>query len=161
VPIKKQTSDRLGSRAGTQTVNAAAITKLVPARGKSVGRPPKLQPPDMPEMPMEEAEQKLFDYFIDAYNEQYPDLTPTDHLTLFLAGIEFIKYIRVAREELETGKVITMSRQHPGVNLRGLLDQLSVTRKARTAGKKPDDPEAAELENFLMGLSAKPKRGPS
>lgn len=104
-------------------------------------------------MPFAPVEQELFDFFMDAYREQYPDLTPTDNLMLYLAGIEWIKYLRVAREELETGKVITMSRQHPGVQMRALLDQLSVTRRARQArGKPEEDPEAQELRDFFLGL---------
>lgn len=102
-------------------------------------------------MPMTEVEQNLFDFFLAAYKDQYPDLTPTDQLTLHLAALEYIKYLRVVREELETHKVISMARQHPGVNMRALLDQLSVTRKARTArGQKPEDEEARELREFFM-----------
>lgn len=105
---------------------------------------------------MTDVEQSLFDYFIEAYKQQYPDMVPTDHLLLHLAGLEYIKYLRVVAEELETGKVISMARQHPGVNMRALLDQLSVTRKARTSrGTKEEEPEAAELRDFFMGLSKK------
>lgn len=107
-------------------------------------------------MPLTEPEQALFDFFLEAHRQQYPDLTPTDNLLLWLAGIEFIKYLRVVAEELETGKVISMARQHPGVQMRALLDQLSVTRKARTAGKQAENPEEKELRDFFLGLSAKP-----
>lgn len=102
-------------------------------------------------MPMTDTEQALFDYFMFAYKDQYPDMVPTDYLLLHLAGLEYIKYLRVVAEELETGKVISMARQHPGVNMRALLDQLSVTRKARTArGKTEEDPAATELRDFFM-----------
>jgi hypothetical protein len=154
--IKRQPAEDIGNQANNQSVQAKPLTDVAPTRFKGVGRPAKLVMPPMPLMPMSSVEQDIFNYFIDAYNEQFPDLTPVDQLTLFLAGIEFVKYLRVAREELETGKVITMSRQHPGVNMRALLDQLSVTRKARTAHTKPDeDPEAKELREFFMGMSTK------
>jgi hypothetical protein len=140
-----------------QTFKVKPLTKTEPPKERGAGRPPKLVMPDMPLLPMTEPEQALFDYFLEAYKQQYPDLTPTDLLMLWLAGIEFIKYIRVVAEELETGKVISMARQHPGVQMRALLDQLSVTRKARTAGKQQEDPEAAELREFFMGMSKPPK----
>jgi hypothetical protein len=118
---------------------------------RSAGRPAKVPMPDLPAMPMTPVEQGLFDYFMFAYKDQYPDLTPTDLLLLHLAGLEYIKYLRVVAEELETGKVISMARQHPGVNMRALLDQLSVTRKARTTrGQKEEDPASEELRNFFM-----------
>lgn len=117
-----------------------------------VGRPSKLVMPDMPTMPMTAGEQAMFDFWIAAFREQYPDLVPTDQLLLYLAGLEFIKYLRVIAEELETGKVISMARQHPGVNMRALLDQLSVTRKARTAGKQTDDETAKETRAKLDQL---------
>lgn len=119
---------------------------------KKVGRPPKLVMPDLPQMPMTDGEQAMFDFWIAAFKEQYPDLVPTDHLLLYLAGLEFIKYLRVIAEELETGKVISMARQHPGVNMRALLDQLSVTRKARTTGKPSEDETTKETREKLDRL---------
>src|SRR5258708_5347955 len=102
---KRQPPEGLGPQADNQSVQARSLVETVPNKSRSVGRPAKLEMPDLPKLTMSEAEQKIFDYFLWAYQEQYPDLTPTDHLTLFLAAIEFIKYIRVAAEELETGKV--------------------------------------------------------
>jgi hypothetical protein len=127
------------------------LTETEKPRLRSVGRPAKLVAPPMPKMPMEPAEQDLFDFFMDAFKDQYPDLTPTDLLLLYLAGIEFIKYMRVAAEELATGKVISMARQHPGTQMRSLLDSLSVTRKARLAKGKAEDEDGNELRDFFMG----------
>lgn len=121
-------------------------------RDRKVGRPPKLEMPDLPDMPMTPSEKAMFDFWIAAFREQYPDLVPTDHLLLYLAGLEFIKYLRVIAEELETGKVISMARQHPGVNMRALLDQLSVTRKARTTGQKQDDDTTKQAQEQLAKL---------
>ena len=110
-------------------------------------------------MPMTDVEQDLFDYFMASYKEQYPDMVPTDHLLLHLAALEYIKYLRVVAEELKTGRVISMARQHPGVNMRALLDQLSVTRKARTMRNKPDeDPDSKDLRDFFMSLSKPTKQ---
>lgn len=135
----------------SQSLHVHPLTQTEPIKKTGAGRPAKLVMPPMPLMPMTEVEQGLFDFFQAAYKEQFPDLTPTDLLMLYLAGLEFVKYMRVVAEELETGKVISMARQHPGVNMRALLDQLSVTRKARVAkGKPEEDEDAIELRNFFM-----------
>lgn len=136
----------------TSSMNVRPLTTTEVVKGP--GRPPKLKAPTMPDMPMMPSEQILFKYFIDAYREQYPDMVPTDHLILFLAGLEYIKYLRVIQEELDTGKVISMARQHPGVNMRALLDQLSVTRKARNTGtKSPDDEANINARNLFRQMS--------
>ncbi len=115
--------------------------------------------PPLPEMTMTDLERDLFDYFLAAYKDQYPDLVPTDYILLHLMALEYIKWLRIIAEELDTGRVISQARQHPAVNFRGLADQLSVTRKARTAGRKADeDPETADLKRFLMGLSERPSK---
>jgi hypothetical protein len=151
----RQTHDNAIERSPTFT--ARPLTTTMPTRSRSAGRPPKLEMPELPALRMSEIEQGLFDYFIAAYTQEYPDLIPSDHLILFLAAIEFIKYIRMAAEELESGKLVTMSRQHPGTQLRGLMDQLSVTRKARVAGKRDTtNAEEREMREFFMGMSKKP-----
>ena len=138
-------------RKSEQSINVRPLS-IVKSTPSKVGRPPKLEPPDMPEMPMTEGERALFDFWIAAFKQQYPDLVPTDHLLLFLAGLEFIKYLRIIAMELEEHTVISMARQHPGVNMRALLDQLSVTRKARNQGKTSDDDEAKRAREELGKL---------
>lgn len=153
--IKKERADNETS----QSLIVRALTEAEAPRNKTVGRPARLEMPALPRMPMEEVERDLFDYFMASYKEQYPDMVPTDHLILHLAALEYIKYLRVVAEELETGRVISMARQHPGVNMRALLDQLSVTRKARTLRSKPDeDPNAAELRDFFLEMSKQEQR---
>jgi hypothetical protein len=110
------------------------------------GRPPKPRMPALPKFEISDYEQEWFDFFQAVYQAEYPDLIESDRLLLFLAGIEFIKYLRVAGAELASGEVISQARQHPGTMMNALLDRLSVTRKARE--KKPreeDDPNAALL----------------
>lgn len=133
-------------------IDATPIVRLeTPRQVHTGGRPKKLPP--MPYMPgMSDQEREMFDGFINEYLEQYPDLTPTDYRILHLAAVEYIKYARVAAKELETGVVIAMSRQHPAVNMRALLDQLSVTRKARTAKGKPEDETEEELKNYFLSI---------
>src|SRR6266851_2894656 len=97
------------------TINAKPLTITEPSRYKGAGRPAKLVMPPMPYMPLTEAEQALYDFFVAAYHEEYPDLIATDHILLQLAGYEYIKFLRILAEELETGVVISQARQHPGV----------------------------------------------
>ena len=138
----------------TAKLTAKPLTTLQPTTPKSAGRPAKLEMPPLPEMPMTDVEKPLFDFFIAAYRAEYPDLNATDNILLHLAALEYIKWLRIIAEELETGTVISMARQHPGVNMRALLDQLSVTRKARTAGKKEaDSDDEKELKDFFMSMS--------
>jgi len=149
----KQLSDT-PAQTHTQFTDIKPLTSTMPARRTQAGRPKKLVMPDLPEMKMTDIEQNLFEFFMAAYEQEYPDLTPTDHLILHLAGLKYIQYLRTIAGELETGKLITMARQHPGVELRGLLDQLSVTRKARTAKSRPTtSEEETELKEFFMGMS--------
>lgn len=155
MPARKTNANDTANNETSQAILTSPLTQTQPTTRK-VGRPAKLVMPDLPLMPMTSVEQSLFDYFMAAYQEQYPDLIPTDLLILHLAGLEYIKYLRVISEELETGKVLSMARQHPGVNMRALLDQLSVTRKARTSKVKPDEDESAkELRDYFMNLSVK------
>lgn len=135
-----------------KSINVKPLTTSEPVKAGR-GRPRNLIAPPMPDMPMSTGESSLFHYFVEAYKEQYPDMVPTDHLILYLAGLEFIKYLRVVQEELETNKVISMARQHPGVNMRALLDQLSVTRKARNSGRATEDPAIAEARQAFLGMS--------
>lgn len=121
---------------------------------KRNGRPRKPVRPPLPAFPMTELEQQWYDYFIACYTEEYKDLTNSDHTILMMAGVEFIKYLRIQAWELENNQTISMARQHPGVQMRALLDQLSVTRKARKADKNPADDALKEAREMLLGLSA-------
>lgn len=119
---------------------------------KTGGRPKKLAA--MPTMPgLTDAEDVLFNDFIQEYLDLFPDLLATDYRILFLAATAYIKFLRVTANELASGTVLAMSRQHPGVEMRALLDQLSVTRRARSR-TKAEEPESAEVRDFLLSLSS-------
>jgi aryl carrier-like protein len=120
---------------------------------KRNGRPRKRKMPPLPQEildGMSELEQEHYTYFIESYQAQYPDLTDADQIALVQAGLEYINTLRVQAKQLKTGEVISMARQHPGVQLRAWLDLLSVTRKQR---KPNDKQEEAELKNWFTGLS--------
>ncbi len=103
----------------TQTLQARPLTVAQQPKPRPVGRPEKLVMPPLPEMRMTDLERDLFDYFLASYQQQYPDLVPTDFILLHLAALEYIKWLRIIAEELETGRVISQARQHPAVNMRG------------------------------------------
>lgn len=133
-------------------IQTSPITTLESRRSVKTGGRPKLLAA-MPKMPgMTEAEELLFDQFIEEYLDLFPDLLSTDYRILFLAATAYIKFLRVTANELASGTVLAMSRQHPGVEMRALLDQLSVTRRARSR-TKAEEPESAEVRDFLMQLS--------
>lgn len=99
--------------------------------------------PTLPRFELSAYEQEWFDYFFDIHRAEYPDLTEGDKLLLLLADIEFIKYLRVAGEELASGEVISQARQHPGTMMNAILDRLAATRKARQKQPREDaDPNA-------------------
>lgn len=121
------------------------------AVGRKPGRPRKSEMPPMPALQVTPLEKQMYDYFISAYLEEYPDLTPSDKILLQLAAIEYIKYHRVAAQELESGQVISMARQHPYTQMRGLLDSMAVTRKQRKRDGS-DDTTASETQAKLREL---------
>lgn len=135
-------------------VDAKPITQLEQPRSVATGgRPKKLKPMPILEG-LSDAEKVLFDNFIQAYLDEYPDITPTDYGMLWLVAVEYIKYLRILSVELSTGQVMSMARQHPGTNMRALQDQLSFTRKARMHGKPQDGGEEAEkLREILYSVS--------
>lgn len=101
--------------------------------------------PRLPRFEISDYEREWFDYFQAVYRAEYPDLNESDRLLLFLAGIEFLKYLRVAGEELASGEVISQARQHPGNQMNALLDRLSVTRRNREKRPKEEEDPNADL----------------
>lgn len=137
-----------------QTLVVQKLTEAAPAK---VGRKRKLKMPPLPQAildGMTPLEREHFEFLIAAYNDEYGDsLTPADQISLQQAAIEYINLLRVQADQLSTGKIISMARQHPGVQLRQWLDSLSVTRKQRAASR-PEDKQTAALTEELLKLSA-------
>jgi len=116
----------------------------------STGRPRKAVLPDVPQFDgMSDNERAWFDWFRQSMNETHADLTDIDRMLVMFAGLELINYMRVMQSQLETGQVISMARQHPGVQFRALLDLLSVTRKQRGKESKVDPQIQKALDAFL------------
>jgi len=140
-----------------QPADKLTVTALMPLdESPRTGRPPKPKMPRMPNLHMDDYERSWFDYHFGAYIEEYPDLTETDRITLLMASAEFVKYLRMLQGEMATKELVSMARQHPLTQYRALMEQLSVTRKARQAAGKDRDPDLEEQRKWLLDLS---KRG--
>lgn len=141
------------------TGDAIKVTPLraLPPETKRSGRPKKLRMPPMPQEIMDamsELEQEHFTFFIESIKEEYPDLTMSDMIYLQQAGLEYINTLRLQVEQLRSGQLVTMSRQHPSVQFRAWIDLLSVSRKQRPQAKTQDDAEREEWRRKLGGLSS-------
>ncbi len=102
---------------------------------------------------MSQLEKDLFDYFIETFREKYAIEEGPDLISLYLAGFDYIQTLRVQAEQMRSGQIISMARQHPAVQLRAWLDQMDVTRKANK-GKNGDKSEADKMrEDFMKKFS--------
>jgi len=112
----------------------------------------------MPVLPLNNEERILFDGFMNDFLEAYPDLNSSDYRLLWLAGVKYLQFLRLLKVELESGHLLSISRQHPAIEMRSLLDQLSVTRRARSRTQKEEDPDAEELRSVLLSLGQRVRR---
>ena len=121
------------------------------------GRKQKRKVPSLPQEildGMTELEQEWFHFFVDGLKDENPDLTDTDQILVLFAGIEMINMLRLDQKQLSSGELISMARQHPGVQFRSLIDLLSVSRKARKNGKsQATQDESDELAKKLIGMA--------
>lgn len=138
-----------------ETPKTLRVTPLQTAYRPPAGRPTKLKMPPLPQAIMDgmtDLEKQHFDYFVRSFRQEYPSLSAADLLCLQQAALEYINLLRVQAQQLSTGQVISMARQHPGVQLRQWLDMLSVTRKQRRAPSDGSEVEK-DLRDSLMRLS--------
>jgi hypothetical protein len=103
---------------------------------------------------MTELEMQHFYYFLAAFQEDFPNLKPSQEISLVQAAIEYINLLRTQARQLETGEVISMARQHPGVQLRAWLDALGVNRKQQARDDKAEEGTQAALKASLERLSS-------
>lgn len=136
--------------AENQTMNVVRLERR-PQEQKTTGRPRKLKYPPLPAEILEsmsELEQEHFNYFIEAIKADN-QLRPSDYIGLYAAGLEYVAYLRLQASQIASGQLVTMSRQHPGVQLRAWLDTMSFSRRKGETGKRNE----ASLESALMKLS--------
>lgn len=117
-----------------------------------MGRKPKLKYPPLPAEILEamtDLEREHFEYFIEAI-KQDNKLRPSDYIGLYAAGLEYVAYLRLQASQIASGQLVTMSRQHPGVQLRAWLDTMSFSRRKDTGSKKDEN----GMTSALMALSS-------
>lgn len=127
------------TREPTDTSKTLKTAGLIPAQKRGPGRPQLPQNATPPQFTfLSEYERDLYDLYTRALEADYPGMKPSDRMLLPLVAGEFIKCMRLLGNELSSGELVTMSRQHPGTQFRSLLDQiLGATRKSRV--KNGDD----------------------
>lgn len=132
-----------------ETLKVVPLTRP-PAPDAKPGRPKKREMPPLPKEiweGMSELEREHFTYFVESVRAEYKDLTGTDLIFLNMAGLDYINTMRLQVAQLGTGELVTMSRQHPGVQFRAWIDMLSVSRKARQ-GTRGDEEKASQVEKL-------------
>lgn len=133
-------------RTPTDKPEVLSVPQLTVLPRGSSGRPRK---PERPDFHFSDEEQVRYDWFLHCFDKEYPDLTPSDWLILELAGVAYIKLLRMNAVEIESGQLITMARQNPSTDFTRYLDMLSVTRKARQNKPSPADDKSDELIRML------------
>lgn len=125
-------------------------------RKKKMGRPPTLEFPPLPQEildGMSELEQQHFDYFCSAYElayqKKYGKITPTARINITQAGLDYIHLWRLQTEQMTTKKLVSMARQHPGVQVRAWLASAGLQEKDMEQALKPEDERSATRAQLL------------
>lgn len=119
--------------------------KALPTEKKGPGRPRGKTPPPPIDFQFEPVERHWYDWIVQSIQDEHPDLTNFDKCLLPLIGVEFIKYLRVATDEVKSKTVISQARQHPATNFARMVDMLSVSRKQRQKLPKTETEEESPL----------------
>lgn len=136
-----------------ETLKVPRLTVMAD-EAKAQGRKRKIKAPPPPQDildAMSPVELEFFNTFVDDQKQRFPDMIPSDHITLYLAGFELVQLLRMHLRQMIDGELISQARQHPGVQFRQYMEMLSVTRKQRPAEKKQDVGE--EILRAMLGTS--------
>lgn len=122
------------------------VAKRKPGRPKNI----ELEPP-LPVFVVTPEEQMLMEWAMAKWRADY-ELKDSDLLLLPLCAAELVKYYRLIAQELQSGSLVTMSRQHPGAMFARFMSQLlGTTRTNRQKNAKPDDDGADDFwKNFSV-----------
>jgi hypothetical protein len=149
-------AERKSPSSKSETLKVIPLTAPLEQPAKP-GRKPKRKIPPLPQEIMDgmtDIEQQHFEFFVESVLAENPDLRGTDFIFVNLAGLDYINTLRLEVQQLSSGELVTMSRQHPGVQFRAWIDMLSVSRKARQGGKSQESEEKANTRAMLLGLSS-------
>lgn len=114
----------------------------------------------MPPLPQEiyegmsDLERQHFDFFVEAFMHELPDPSPIEIICVRMGALDYINSLRLQVEQLRSGQLVTMSRQHPAVQLRAWID--AALRRRKQGGKEltQEQEERASLKSVLLGLSS-------
>jgi hypothetical protein len=137
-----------------ETLKVVPLTRPTEEQ-KRPGRKPKRKMPPLPKEildGMSELEREHFEYFVHSILEENPDLAGSDLILVNLAGLDYINTLRLEQNQLASGELVTMSRQHPGVQFRAWLAMLSASRKDRL-GSKTNQSEQGSRRAELIEMS--------
>lgn len=139
---------KLPEREPTDVSKTLSTKALQPSPKRGPGRPQLPSKATQPDFVfLNDYEHVLYESYMRALEVDYPGMKASDRLLLPLVAGEYIKCMRLLGNELESGELVTMSRQHPGTQFRGLLDTiLGTTRKARV--RNGDDKKDDALESL-------------
>jgi hypothetical protein len=148
--LKMAEKERKSPNARPEILNLPLVTSARPKRGR-----PRKTAADLPpmELRLSDAERARYELFVNYLVSEVPNLTPFDLLLLEACALEYIKYLRWLANEIDTGEVASMSRHHPGVQMRENLRMLSIWRKDRAADKKAD----AEVDKIVQFFTGSPR----
>jgi hypothetical protein len=124
---------------------------------KKAGRPKRIK---MPPLPLEvweamsQLEQEWFEFFVDAYRQDYPGMSPTDEMCLVQAALENVHLLRKHATMFSEGKLLTQGRQDPSQTLLRWLDMMDCTRKARMKNQPKTDDDKQQMADLLKRLSS-------
>lgn len=123
------------------------------------GRPQALEMPAIPQPildGMDELEQQHFYHFIqaytDAYKRKYRKLTPTAEIGIVQAALDYVHLWRLQAEQMQSGKLVSQARQHPGTSLRAWLQSAGLQEKDMEQPVKAEDSGKAANRAALMKL---------
>ena len=130
--------------------------KMEEPEEKKNGRPKKTVLPAIPGEVYEQLsdiEKEHFDFLVLALKKELPNISPLEQICVVLAAMEYINTLRLEVEQLKTGRLVTMSRQHPAMQLRAWIDA-ALKRHKNKKEVDEDEKNRNEFRNALLGLSA-------
>ncbi|GHO55498.1 hypothetical protein [Ktedonobacter robiniae] len=144
------------SRPSNPPMNVTPMSEASETKKRGRGRPANLEMPPVPQAildGMTELEQAHFEHFRDAYTEackkRYGKITPTAEIGIVQAALDYIHLWRMQIEQIQTGKLVSQARQHPGTSLRAWLQSAGLQEKDMMEPAKQEDEKSANRATLL------------
>lgn len=112
------------------------MEELNPKRGRPREKLPVL------DVGLSDTERDVYDLFVRSHMERKPEYSVAEEIHLRNAALEYVRYLRQAKQELESGKMTNQNRQSPLIQMREEL-------KCFYGDFKPQQEAQDELTSFL------------